>query len=196
MTAESTEERTGSPYVAVLVTFLCVLVLGMCLAWAYLSMRAVMGVGGSCASGGAYEIATPCPDGTWLITLAIPLMIVATLSGSGFASSVGGPSLLLPMWALLFTALGWNFWEFAFEDGFHFGWLFCGALFWAMAAPAWWAMLLALKHTVVAEPVDTAGATLWSTASLSGGLWWWGLYLVLGAAGAFLGVAFYAWASA
>jgi hypothetical protein len=196
VTAGSTEERTGSPYAAVLVTFVCVVVLGTCLAWAYLSMRAVMGVGGSCASGGAYEIATPCPDGSWLIAVAIPVMIVAVLSGSGFASSIGGPSLLLPMWALLFSALGWNFWEFGLQDGFNVGWVVCGALFWAMALPAWWAMLVALRHSIGAPAADTQGATLWSTASLSGNLWWWGIYLMLGAGGAFLGVAVYAWVSA
>ncbi|UMG91475.1 hypothetical protein [Nocardioides sp. TF02-7] len=200
MTAESTGQRPGSSYVPVVVTYVCVLLVGACLVWAYLSMRAVMGVGGSCASGGPYQVATPCPEGSWLIAVAIPVLVVATLSGSGFASTIGGPSLLLPMWALLFTSLGWNFLEFAFEDGFHFSWLFCGVLFWAMAAPAWWAMATALRRTARARPpAQRRGrdrGTLWSSASLSGSLWWWGLYLALGTAGAFLGVAVYALASA
>lgn len=196
MTTESTRQRSRTSYVPVVVTYVCVLLLGTCLTWAYLSMRAVMGVGGSCASGGAYEISTPCPEGSWLIAVAIPVMILATLVGSGVASGIGGPSLLLPMWALLFTSLGWNFLEFAFEDDLQVGWLVCGVMFWAMAAPAWWAMVLALRGTARVRPRPRESGHLWSTGSLAGSLWWWVLYLALGAAGAFLGVAVYAAASA
>ena len=197
--SKSAPRSARTPYVSVLVTFVCVLVVGMCLAWAFLSMRAVAGVGGSCASGGAYEIATPCPDGSWLIALAIPLMLVAMFAGSGFGMSVGAPALLLPMWALLFTSLGWNFLEFAFKDGFGFGFLVCGVMFWAMVAPAWWAMFVALRDAVRRKPDPEqapARTSVWSAGSLAGPLWWWGLYAVLGAGGAFLGVAVYALASA
>lgn len=191
------------PYTAIVVTFLCVFVIGMCLAWAFLSMRAVAGVGGSCASGGAYEIATPCPEGSWLIAVAIPVMLIAMFSGSGFGMSIGAPAMLLPMWALLFTALGWNFFEFGFEDG-SVSFIVCGVMFWGMALPAWWAMVVALRNTLLKkEPGGTkkarkerAAASAWSSGSLEGSIWWWVLYTLLGAGGAFFGVAVYALASA
>lgn len=191
------------PYRAIVVTFLCVFVIGMCLAWAFLSMRAVAGVGGSCASGGAYEIATPCPEGSWLIAVAIPLMLIAMFSGSGFGMSIGAPAMLLPMWALLFTALGWNFLEFGFADG-SVSFIVCGVMFWGMALPAWWAMFVALRNTLLKkDPDETAkarkerqAASAWSSGSLDGSIWWWVLYTLLGAGGAFFGVAVYALASA
>ncbi len=198
--APPSEARTPrTPYLRIAVTYLCVLVLGMTLAWAFLSMRAVAGVGGSCASGGPYEIATPCPDGSWLISIAIPLMLIAMFAGSGVGMSIGAPALLLPMWALLFTSLGWNFLEFGFNDG-SVTFIICGIMFWAMAAPAWVVMFIALKNTVLKKrPKETkkakkarAEASAWSAGSLEGSLWWWGLYAVLGAGGAFLGVAIYA----
>lgn len=197
--------RGGAPYGRIAVTYVCVLVMGMCLTWAFLSMRAVAGVGGSCASGGAYEIATPCPDGSWLIALAIPLMLIAMFLGSGVGSTIGAPTTLLPMWALLFTSLGWNFLEFAFKDGFSFSFLFCGIMFWAMALPAWWAMFAAFTNSIrrARDPEKQARTNVklpvtnvWSAASLEGSLWWWGIFLVLGSGGAFLGVAIYALAAA
>ena len=40
------------------------LVLAITLTWTFFSMRAVMNVGGSCADGGPYVSAQPCPDGS------------------------------------------------------------------------------------------------------------------------------------
>jgi hypothetical protein len=114
------------------------------------------------------------------------------------------------MWALLFTSLGWNFLEFGLTDGIDIGFLVCGVLFWAMAAPAWWAMYLSLKSTVVKklklvpeqEPTKEERkaakerASMWAAGSLEGSLWWWLIYAVLGAGGALLGVATYALAAA
>jgi hypothetical protein len=79
-------------------------------------------------------------------------------------------------------------------------------LFWAMALPAWWAMVTALKNTVRQklgldpgkEPskderkAAEARASMWAAGSLEGSLWWWLIYTVLLAGGAFLGVAIYA----
>ncbi|HWJ80730.1 MAG TPA: hypothetical protein VNS55_00730 [Nocardioides sp.] len=159
---------------------ICLVLLGMGLTWAFLSMRAVMGVGGSCASGGAYQIATPCPDGTWLIAIGIPMMIIAAMAGSAFATALEAPNLLVPMWAFLFTSLGWNFLEYGAQDGLVWGWLVCGVLFWAMAAPAWWVMGAELVGTLRKKP---------------SGLVWWATYVGLGACGAFLGLAIYSAAS-
>jgi len=201
--AESKPEaqQPGTPYVKILVTYACVLAMGMSLSWAFLAMRAVAGVGGSCASGGAYEIATPCPDGSWLIAIAIPALLISMFVGSGFGTTIGAPALLVPMWALLFTSLGWNFLEFGFKD-VGVGFIVCGVMFWALAAPAWWAMFVAFKNTLRTDkdPEERektrAAADVWSARSLEGSLWWWFIYTVLGAGGALFGVAIYALASA
>ncbi|WP_243058068.1 hypothetical protein [Nocardioides sp. SR21] len=118
--------------------FAAVLVMALALTWVFMSMRAVMDVGGACASGGAYEIATPCPDNVAVfMTLGIPLMLVCAFIGSWIAVSIGAPDLLIPMWLLLFGSLGWNFLEYGmFGDDLVWGWIVCGVLFEAMALPA------------------------------------------------------------
>jgi hypothetical protein len=103
----------------------------------YLAMRSVMGVGGSCASGGPYVIATPCPDGT---TAGMMLGVFALLGFGALAawsgSRVGGvwSNTLIFCWAGLFIALGWNFLDGAFsaEGGPDNAGLLLGAMFWAM----------------------------------------------------------------
>ena len=206
--AESEAEASRTPYAKILVTYACVLGMGTGLAWAFLSMRAVAGVGGSCASGGAYEVSTPCPDGSWLIALGIPLILITMFVGSGVGMTIGAPALLLPMWGLLFGSLGWNFLEFGFTDGVDVSFVVCGVLFWAMALPAWWAMFVALRNNVraklkldpgkrekVDEKVEKERAKMWAAGSLEGSLWWWLIYAVLYGAGALFGVAVYAAAS-
>jgi len=207
--AASEERQPGTPYGKILVTYGCVIAMGMSLAWAFLSMRAVAGVGGSCGSDGAYQISAPCPDGSWLIALGIPLLLISMFVGSGVGMAIGAPATLLPMWALLFTSLGWNFLEFGFTDGIDAGFIICGVLFWAMALPAWWAMFVALKNNLrkklKLEPETTpteaerkaakARANLWAAGSLEGSLWWWLIYVVLGAGGAVFGLAIYATAA-
>ena len=48
------------------------------LAGVWLGMRSVMDIGGSCASGGPQEVATPCPTNVdVLLTPGIPLGIVS-----------------------------------------------------------------------------------------------------------------------
>lgn len=158
--------------------FVCVLALSVGLIWAWLSMRAVMGVGGACGSGGPYEIATPCPDGTWLIAVAIPMILVAAMAGSAFAVSLSAPNLLLPMWFLLFSSLGWNFLEFGIWRGdVEVGSIVCGVLFWLMALPVLFLVPLGLRPKAVRPP----GAI---------SVWFWVVcYLALFSAG----VSFGAW---
>lgn len=151
----------------------CWLVITVCITWAFLVMRAVMAIGGSCASGGPYVIATPCPDGAWLIAIAIPAMLIAAFVS--WAGPAGTPILLVPMWALLFGALGWNFWEFGIADG-SVGAIVCGVVFAALAAPAvigiGWSGLRLLRHSPAA-------------------LGWWAALAIIGAAGLWLGVSTY-----
>jgi hypothetical protein len=112
--------------------------LAMSLTLVFLSMRAVMGVGGFCAEGGPYVIETHCPEG-------VPLLITGGIFGlfifGGLMawkdSLIGGPygGLVLLAWPVLFLSLGWNFLEFAFNppgppgQGIIWGWLIPGVLF-------------------------------------------------------------------
>jgi hypothetical protein len=102
--------------------------------WVFLSMRTVMDIGGSCASGGPYVTATPCPSGADLMAGAIL---------GGFAcfflyATVGlpGPRLALLTWPALFLSLGWNFIAYARHPAVAgsptASWWFCGVMFWVM----------------------------------------------------------------
>lgn len=159
LTGESRPRRRS-----LVVTVVSVLLVGVGTAWAFLAMREVMEAGGACATGGPYVAATPCPQGAWLIAVAIPLLLLACFVGSWTAVSVGAPTLFLPMWGLLFGALGWNFLEFGTRDGLTAGWLVCGVLFELMALPAWYMVVR-----------SAAGH-------------WWLTYLLLVGAGAVAGV--------
>jgi hypothetical protein len=167
---------TSGRRVAILVV--CVLSLGLSLTWAFLSMRVVMGVGGACADGGPYVSAQPCPSGAGLIAVAIPLMILAALVGTAVAVSVSAPNLLIPMWAVLFASLGWNFLEYGVttDGGPVWGWIICGVVFWAMAAPAVYAIAVSLIATVGRKDPARPESRKW-----------WLLYPVLGAVGVTLG---------
>jgi len=66
----------------------------------------VIGIGGSCASGGPYVNATPCPSG--VLTFA-PLGVVGTLAAVGISVVVAqdfAAPLYAWFWPLLFTGLG------------------------------------------------------------------------------------------
>jgi hypothetical protein len=104
----------------------------------WLSMRAVMGIGGACASGGPYVPAVECPDAVVLLT---PLSIFGIFIFGGLAAwggaNLGGRwiALIALGWPALFLSLGWNFLEFGFsppggEPGeLEWSWLFCGVIF-------------------------------------------------------------------
>jgi hypothetical protein len=104
----------------------------------YLSMRAVMDVGGFCAEGGPFEIETHCPQG-------VPGVMVGSLWGGIILAGVYAwqvirhsvPSFLGLLWPALFLSLGWNFLYYAFDppgtqDGVVWGWLICGIVFMLM----------------------------------------------------------------
>jgi hypothetical protein len=99
-----------------------------------------MDVGGSCAEGGPYVIETHCPAGaTTFLTLGIPLFTVCVLAGF-IAATIMAPLPVFPGWALLFGALGWNFFDYGFNADPSgkpvASWLVCGVVFWVMALPA------------------------------------------------------------
>ena len=104
----------------------------------WLSMRVVMGVGGYCASGGPYVIATPCPD---LVVALTPLSIFGIFLFGGLALwggvSLGGSwaGILSLVWPALFLSLGWNFLDFGLhppagsEGDLAGSWIFCAVIF-------------------------------------------------------------------
>jgi hypothetical protein len=101
----------------------------------FLSMRAVMRIGGTCASGGPYTIASRCPRG-------IPLLMIGSIWG-GLAfvgvtiyqsAKAGVPNLAPLAWPALFLALGYNFFQYGLHPpgdttGVVWSWLICGAMF-------------------------------------------------------------------
>jgi hypothetical protein len=183
MTAQTTAPAAGARSSwsgrAAVLTALSVVVLAITLTWSFLSMRAVMGVGGSCADGGPYVSQQPCPGGSFLIAIAVPVMVVTAMAGSAAALSIDAPNLLIPMWGFLFAALGWNFLEFAFTGPqVVWSWLVCGAMFWLMAAPAVVGILVALTRAVLPPRSPKAGA---------GSRWWVPAYAALGSLGAVAG---------
>lgn len=159
----------------------CVLLLGVTLVWAFLGMRAVMDVGVACAEGGPYEIATPCPDGAVLLTVAFPVMLIAAMLGSAVATKVSAPDLLLPMWGVVFGTLGWNFLEYGFtsDDGSVWGWIVPGVVFELMALPAVYLNARGATFTDFSVPRGGPRPGLRST--------WYAGYALLGATGAALG---------
>ncbi|MDQ1431867.1 MAG: hypothetical protein QOF40_2469 [Actinomycetota bacterium] len=108
----------------------------VCLTLLYHSMRAVMDVGGACASGGAYDIRTPCPKGVaWVAPVSVFGMLLFAAIGFLGVFSEGGPRPYVFAWSALFVALGWNFLEYGFDPpggGSSAGWLVCGFVFVAM----------------------------------------------------------------
>jgi hypothetical protein len=112
----------------------------------FLVMRAVMAIGGSCASGGPYVSARQCPDVTWLM----PVGIVGGLVLAGVYVLVKpsrAPSFTSLLWPALFLSLGWNFLEFGLRPpggrGLDWGWLVCAAVFALMGGVPLLALLIA-----------------------------------------------------
>jgi hypothetical protein len=173
--ATTTSRHLGSAIWLVL----AVVTLATTLTWTFLSMRAVMNVGGTCASGGPYLTAQQCPSGADMIAWAIPLMLVATLGGSVAAAMVSAPNLLVPMWAFLFGFLGYNFLDFAFAGGINVGWLLCGIMFELFALPGFAFIWVGIRDSISPPPgkAPIPAATRW----------WFAAYVPLGWAGVALG---------
>src|SRR2546430_6052942 len=93
----------------------------------FLSMRAVMRIGGSCASGGPFEIRNPCPKG--IAGLMIGSVWIGLLFAAVYAyqsSRADGPGLVKLAWPALFLSLGYNFLAFGIHPpgggGLQWGW--------------------------------------------------------------------------
>jgi hypothetical protein len=166
----------------------CLLLIGLSVAWLYHPMRAVLDVGGSCAEGGPYVIETHCPDGsTQFLMLGVPLWFAGAFIGLVTAAALSAPQPIFAGWALLFGALGWNFIDYAFNadpsGALVTSWLVCGIVFWLMALPAV-AILVGGRFVAAREITDASGS----------GWGWLGAYVVLLALGWSLGsVTLHAW---
>ena len=119
------------------VSLVSLAVLVACLTVLFLTMRMVMDLGGSCASGGPYVIRAQCPEGVVvLLPASIMLGLLAAFIYASSSAGLPGPRLWPLAWPALFLSLGWNFLEFGlnppFGAGPEFGWLLCAVVFFVM----------------------------------------------------------------
>jgi hypothetical protein len=160
MSDESPQMGVGRFALKATNTFIGVAAVVACLTVLFYCMRAVMDIGGSCASGGPYVVARPCPKGVGWMT---PVSIFAGLASLGWMIAwdhgLSGPKWALLAWPALFLSLGYNFWDYGLdapgEQGAVAGWIVCGVLFVLMGAVP----LLALKMREVRR------TTFWADAS-------------------------------
>jgi hypothetical protein len=146
----------------------------------FLSMRAVLDVGGFCAEGGPYQIETHCPDGA----LLAPLAIFTGLGSAGLMAWRGSrlgaryAGLVFLAWPALFMSLGWNFIEYGIwppppATGIEWGWLIPGVLFEIMGAFPLLSVLPLAGATGVAgsrfSPARSSAASRESDAVLADG---------------------------
>lgn len=119
----------------VLVVFASLLVFVASLTVLFLAGRAVMDIGGSCASGGPYVVGRTCPKGTaWMAPVSIFVGLGAVLLYAVACLRLPGPRLVLLAWPALFLSLGWSFWEYGLDppegaSGVAVGWIVCGVVF-------------------------------------------------------------------
>jgi hypothetical protein len=117
----------------------------------WFGMRAVLDVGGYCASGGPYEIAVECPDA---VIASTPLSIlggvlsVGLMLWGGAGLGAGWLGLVFLAWPALFISLGWNFLQYGFfppNEGWVWSWIFCGIVFVLMGAVPLWIAIAAFR---------------------------------------------------
>ena len=83
----------------------------------FLSMRAILAVGGYCAEGGPYVIQTHCPGNSgWLTPLSVYFGLASVAIGMYFARGLGA-SLMQWAWQILFIGLSVNFLQVGFGSG-------------------------------------------------------------------------------
>ena len=121
--------------------------LAFCITLLWFGMRAVLDIGGYCASGGPYVISIACPDA---VIASTPLSIlggflaVGLMLWGGAGLGAGWMGLVFLAWPALFLSLGWNFLQYGLfppDGGLIWSWIVCGVLFIAMGAiPLWFAI--------------------------------------------------------
>jgi hypothetical protein len=111
--------------------FLAVGLVSASLTVLFLGMRSVMNIGGSCASGGPYLTARPCPGH---VAALMPAAIWGGLIFTGlyvfFAMHYGVPTIVSLAWPALFLSLGYNFFDYGVRGAAgQSGFLVAGAIF-------------------------------------------------------------------
>jgi hypothetical protein len=163
MSDESPQMGVGRFALKATNTFIGVAAVVACLTVLFYCMRAVMEIGGSCASGGPYVVARPCPKGVgWMTPVSIFVGLAALGWMIAWNHGLSGPKWALLAWPALFLTLGYNFWDYGLdapgEQGAVAGWIVCGVLFGLMGGVP----LLALKSRTLRR------VTFWSDASGTG----------------------------
>ena len=103
-------------------------------------MRSVTAVGGSCADGGPYVSAQPCPDGAGAVIGLLVVLVPLFLGGTGWgAHRAQAPDPVLLGWPALFLTLGWSFLDDGFDPppgagGIGPSYVICGVVFVLMGA--------------------------------------------------------------
>jgi hypothetical protein len=130
------QARRSYSAVDIVVYLVGVVALSWAIASVWLGMRAVMDLGGYCASGGAYEIEVECPDGVTLIMLlAFPLGFLGAglMVWKGARLGGGWAGLVGLAWPAIFLSLGFNFLQYGVSPpgggGIEWGWLVPGVIF-------------------------------------------------------------------
>lgn len=142
---------TRPPALSVAAYLIGVAGLAFCITLLWFGMRAVLDLGGYCASGGPYVISVECPDA---VIASTPLSIFGGIAALFLmlwgAAGLGGAwmSLAFLAWPALFISLGWNFLQYGFfpPDGdWVWSWIVCGVLFVVMGAAPLWVAIAALR---------------------------------------------------
>jgi hypothetical protein len=126
---------TGRLVRKVVLTFLSLTVIVASITVLFIGMRAVMDIGGSCASGGPYVVANPCPEGVgWMLPVSIWVGLLSVAFYLGNDHGLPGPKVIMLAWPALFLSLGFNFWQYGLDpppDGpdVVWSWIICGVLF-------------------------------------------------------------------
>ena len=142
---------TRPPVLGVAAYLVGVAGLAFCITLLWFGMRAVLDIGGYCASGGPYVISVECPDA---VIASTPLSIFGGIAALFLmlwgGASLGGSwiSLAFLAWPALFISLGWNFLQYGFfpPDGdWVWSWIVCGVLFVVMGAVPLFVAIAALR---------------------------------------------------
>ncbi len=100
--------RWGNPVLRFIGSFSSWLFFSLSFTLLVVGMLSVLAVGGTCASGGPYEIATPCPSGSPFAILGAVAGLVGVVVGTLLAQGFGAPLFKLAF-TLLFCGLGYFF---------------------------------------------------------------------------------------
>ncbi len=151
--ARTPSQPAGIPIRALAAATACAFALACCVTMLQLAARGMMDLGGFLATGGAYVIAHPAPDWSWIWPVSFVGVWVFVIAHAVFASRAGGFNLVLPTWCALFLWAGASFLQYGFDPpgrgGLDWGWLVSGVVFVAIGALP---LLLLLPQSPVVNP--------------------------------------------